>query len=143
MNIETLKEKFLGSIDLWLEERVDDMLKNNPVLTVPSVYIKRGCHNIINKYKGKISKGIDNAALFFADEEGNINMDTLFADALELFKSIEESPFDLGFVKGSIGKGRIAITLPDNIFMNIIFGSNKTIVFNGNDFLELKNLLVE
>ena len=143
MNIEALKEKFLSSIDLWLEERIDDMLKNNSTLALPSVYIKRGCHNIINKYKGKISKGIDNAALFFADEEGNINMDTLFADSLELFKNIEESPFDLGLVKGSIGKGRIAITLPENIFTNIIFGSNKTIVLNGDDFLELKNLLVE
>ena len=143
MNIETLKEKFLGSIDLWLEERVDDMLRENPALAVSSVYIKRGCHNIINKYKGKISKGIDNAALFFADEEGNINMDTLFADAMELFKSMEDSPFDMGMLKGSIGNGRIAITLPENIFTNIIFGSNKTIVFNGDDFLELKNLLVE
>lgn len=143
MNIETLKEKFLGSIDLWLEARINDMLKENPALAVPSVYIKRGCHNIINKYKGKISKGIDNAALFFADEEGNINMDTLFADAMELFKSMEDSPFDMGMLKGSIGNGRIAITLPENIFTNIIFGSNKTIVFNGDDFLELKNLLVE
>lgn len=143
MNAETLKEKFLGSIDLWLEERIDDMLRENPALAVPSVYIKRGCHNIINKYKGKISKGIDNAALFFADEEGNINMDTLFADAMELFKSMEDSPFDMGMLKGSIGKGRIALTLPDNILMNIIFGSKKTLTFGGDDFLELKNLLVE
>jgi len=64
-------------------------------------------------------------------------------DALELFKGIEESPFDIGVVKGSIGKGKIALTLPENIFTNIIFGSNKTIVFNEDDFLELKNLLVE
>ena len=41
MNIPTLKEKFLSSLDLWFNERVDEMVKDNPALTVPSVYIKR------------------------------------------------------------------------------------------------------
>ena len=55
MNISTLKEKFLSSLDLWFNNRVNEMVKDNPALTVPAVYIKRGCHNIINKYEGKIS----------------------------------------------------------------------------------------
>lgn len=143
MNIPALKEKFLSSIDLWFAERIDDMVKDNPALALPSVYMKRGCHNLINKYEGKISDGIDNAALFFADENGDINMNTLFTDAMELFKGMEESTFDMGFLRGSIGGGKIAITLPDNIFMNIIFGSKKTITLGEEDFLELKSLLAE
>ena len=50
MNIPTLKEKFLSSLDSWFNNRVNEMVKDNPTLTVPAVYIKRGCHNIINKY---------------------------------------------------------------------------------------------
>lgn len=142
MNIATFKEKFLNSTDTWLENRIDEMVSENSSLALPSVYIKRGCHNIISKYKGKISDSIDNAALFFADEDGNINLDTLFSDALELFKTMEESSFDLGFVKGILGKGKLSFNLPDNIFMNILFGSKKTLTLGEDDFIELKTLLL-
>lgn len=143
MNIPTLKEKMLGSLDTWLKRRVDEMVSDNPALSLPSVYIKRGCHNILNKYEGKISQSIDNAALFLADENGDINTNTLFADVMEIFKGLEDNTFDIGLFQGVVGKGRISITLPDNIFTNIIFGNKKTITFNENDFLELKSLLVE
>lgn len=143
MNIPTLKEKMLSSLDTWLKGRVDEMVSDNPALSLPSVYIKRGCHNILNKYEGKISQSIDNAALFLADENGDINTNTLFADSMEIFKGLEDNTFDIGLVQGVVGKGRISITLPDNIFTNIIFGNKKTITFNENDFLELKSLFVE
>lgn len=143
MNIPTLKEKMLSSLDTWLKRRVDEMVSDNPALSLPSVYIKRGCHNILNKYEGKISQSIDNAALFLADENGDINTNTLFTDAMEIFKGLEDNTFDIGLVQGVVGKGRISITLPDNIFTNIIFGNKKTITFNENDFLELKSLFVE
>lgn len=143
MKVEALKEKFLGGMELWLESRVDEMLSSNPALAIPSIYMKKGCHNIIKKYKCKIEDGIDDAILFIADESGEINGDTLFADAMELFRGMEEKPFDMGFLKGTIGKGKVSITLPDNVLMNIIFGNKKTITFDESDFLELKNLLME
>lgn len=143
MNISTLKEKFLASIDLWLEERIDDMIKDNASLAIPSVYLKRGCHNIINKYEGKISDGIDNLALFLTDENGNINAKTIFEDVMKMFVAMEDTSFDLGIVKGVVGKGTVSLTLPDNILTNIVFGSKKAITLNENDFLELKDLLLE
>lgn len=143
MNIPTLKDKVLDSLDLWLEERIDDMIKDNTSLAIPSVYLKRGCHNIINKYEGKISEGIDNAALFFTDENGNIDAKTVFEDIMKIFSSMEETSFDLGIIKGIVGKGKVSLTLPDNILTNIVFGSNKAITLNENDFLELKELLLE
>lgn len=143
MKMEVLKEKFLGSIDLWLENRVDEMLNGNPAMAIPAVYMKRGCHNIIKKYKCKISEGIDNASMFIADENGEVNGDTLFADAMELFKGMEETSFDMGFLTGTIGKGKVAFTLPDNVLMSVIFGNKKTITLDESDFLELKSLLME
>ena len=143
MNIPTLKEKFLDSLDLWLEERIDDMIKENASLAIPSVYLKRGCHNIINKYEGKISEGIDNVALFLTDENGDINTKTVFEDIMKMFSTMEESTFDLGIVKGVVGKGKVSFTLPDNILTNVIFGSEKAITFNNEDFMELKDLLLE
>lgn len=143
MNIPAFKDKILDSLDLWLEERIDDMIKDNTSLAIPSVYLKRGCHNIINKYEGKISEGIDNAALFLTDENGNIDAKTVFEDIMKIFSSMEETSFDLGIIKGIVGKGKLSLTLPDNILTNIVFGSNKAITFNEDDFLELKDLLLE
>lgn len=143
MNIPTLKDKILDSLDLWLEERIDDMIKDNTSLAIPSVYLKRGCHNIINKYEGKISEGIDNAALFLTDENGNIDAKTIFEDIMKIFSSMEETSFDIGIIKGIVGKGKVSLTLPDNILTNIVFGSNKAITFNEDDLLELKDLLLE
>lgn len=143
MNVTTLKDKFLDSIDLWLEERVDDLLKGNPSLAIPSIYLKRGCHNIINKYENKISNSIDNVSLFIADENGNIDANIMFNDAMELFNSIDETNFEIGIVSGVVGKGKVVINIPDNIFTNIVFGSKKSITFNEDDFIELKSLLLE
>ena len=143
MNVTTLKDKFLDSIDLWLEERVDDLLKGNPSLAIPSIYLKRGCHNIINKYENKISNSIDNVSLLIADENGNIDANTMFNDAMELFNSIDETNFEIGIVSGVVGKGKVVINIPDNIFTNIVFGSKKSITFNEDDFIELKSLLLE
>lgn len=143
MNIPAFKDKILDSLNLWLEERIDDMIKDNTSLAIPSVYLKRGCHNIINKYEGKISEGIDNAALFLTDENGNIDAKTIFEDIMKIFSSMEETSFDIGIIKGMVGKGKVSLTLPDNILTNIVFGSNKAITFNEDDFLELKDLLLE
>lgn len=143
MNIPAFKDKILDSLDLWLEERIDDMIKDNTSLAIPSVYLKRGCHNIINKYEGKISEGIDNAALFLTDENGNIDAKTIFEDIMKIFSSMEDTSFDIGIIKGMVGKGKVSLTLPDNILTNIVFGSNKAITFNEDDFLELKDLLLE
>lgn len=141
MKVETLKEKFLESMDKWLKERIEEMAAGNAAMAIPAVYMKRGCHNILYKYKGKIDESIDKAALFLADENGEISISTLFTDAMEVLKGIEENPFDIGLVQGMIGKGKIAIELPENMLTNILFGSKKTINLNEKDIMELKNLL--
>lgn len=51
MNVTELKEKLLTSLDLWADARISDMVKENPALAIPSVYMKRASHNIIAKHK--------------------------------------------------------------------------------------------
>ena len=64
MNVTELKEKLLTSLDLWADARISDMVKENPALAIPSVYMKRASHNIIAKHKDSWGKSIDNATLF-------------------------------------------------------------------------------
>lgn len=141
MNVTELKEKLLTSLDLWADARISDMVKDNPALAIPSVYMKRASHNIIAKNKDSWGKSIDNATLFIADEDGNIDADTIFTDLIQMLESISNYEFDLGFIKGRIDGGTLSIDLPDNIITNILFGSKKSISFTKTDFNELKSLI--
>ena len=141
MNVTELKEKLLTSLDLWADARISDMVKENHALAIPSVYMKRASHNIIAKNKDSFGKIIDNATLFIADENGNIDADTIFTDLMQMLESISNYEFDLGFIKGRIDGGTLSIDLPDNIITNILFGSKKSISFTKTDFEELKSLV--
>lgn len=140
MNVTELKEKLLTSLDLWADARISDMVKENPALAIPSVYMKRASHNIIAKHKDSWGKSIDNATLFIADEDGNIDADTIFSDLMQMLENISNYEFDLGFIKGRIDGGALIIDLPDNIITTILFGSKKSISFTKDDFDELRSL---
>lgn len=141
MNVTELKEKLLTSLDLWADARISDMVKENPALAIPSVYMKRASHNIIAKNKDKWGKSIDNATLFIADEDGNIDANTIFEDMMQMLENIGNYEFDFGFIKGRIDVGTLSIDLPDNIITTILFGSKKSISFTKDDFEELKSLV--
>lgn len=141
MNVIELKEKLLESVDVWADARIDDMVKGSPMLAIPSVYMKRAAHNIIAKNKDGWNKSIDNAALFIADENGEIDADTIFSDMIQMLKSVEDYHFDFGIVHGHISGGAISIDLPDNIATAILFGSKRSINFTEEDFVELKDLI--
>lgn len=141
MNVTELKEKLLTSLDLWADARISDMVKENPALAIPSVYMKRASHNIIAKNKESWGKSIDNATLFIADEDGNIDADTIFSDLMQMLENISNYEFDLGFTKGRIDGGALVIDLPDNIITTILFGSKKSISFTKDDFEELRSLV--
>ena len=141
MNVTELKEKLLTSLDLWADARISDMVKENPALAIPSVYMKRASHNIIAKNKDSWGKSIDNATLFIADEDGNIDADTIFSDLMQMLENISNYEFDFGFIKGRINGSTLSIDLPDNIITTILFGSKKSISFTKDDFEELKSLV--
>lgn len=142
MNITELKEKLLTSLDIWADARISDMVKENPALAIPSVYMKRATHNIIIKNKDSWSKSIDNATLFFADEDGNIDADTIFSDLMQMLENIRNYDFDFGLIKGRIDGGTLSIDLPDNnIIITILFGNKKSISFTKDDFEELRSLI--
>ena len=117
------------------------MVKENPALAIPSVYMKRAAHNIIAKNKDSWGKSIDNATIFIADEDGNIDADTIFSDLMQMLENISNYEFDFGIIKGRIDSGALVIDLPDNIITTILFGSKKSISFTKDDFEELRSLI--
>ena len=116
--------------------------ERNRAVRKPSVYMKRAAHNIIAKHKDSWGKSIDNATLFIADEDGNIDANTIFEDMMQMLKSVEDYKFDVGFIHGHIDKGVVSIDLPDGIATAILFGSKRSINFTEEDFVELKDLII-
>lgn len=141
MNINELKKKLLDSADFWVEQRIDELVERNPKMAVASVYLKRGARNWLAKERDTISKTMDGVAMFIADGEGNVNTETLFDDLINLFTAMDEMPYDYGMVKGTIGKGKIRIDIPDNILTNILFGNSDAITITDDDIKELKELI--
>lgn len=142
MNLQELKGRLAPSIEKWIDARIDDMIKGNPSLAIPSVYMKRAAHNIVSRNKEKWEEKIDNLSLFIANEDGVVDAESVFEDAMQILKTIEKKPFDIGFLHGTIGEGCISIDMPDGVISALLFGSNKSIAITIDDIAELKNILI-
>ena len=55
-----------------------------------------------------------NATLFIADEDGNIDADTIFSDPMQMLENISNYEFDFGFVKGRIDGGICLLIYPQH-----------------------------
>lgn len=140
-NAQEAKKQIIDAFETWALNIVDGFTNGNPKMTVAGVYIKNGIRNYRKKKEVEIGDMIDSTVLFIADEKGEVNIDALFRDLTQMVKDMDEQPFDLGFVKGSLGKGALKINVPDNWFMNMIFGSGNALVIKESDLSELKALM--
>ncbi len=131
------KEKLMTSLDQWIDVRIDDFADAHPNLNLASIYMKRGAKNYLKREGERIDEMIDSVSLFLLDENGHIDSDLVLGDVLTLFKQMEEQPFHLGFVEGSIGKGTVRFQLPDNPLIALFFGDNSAIRLTADDFEEL------
>ena len=137
MNINELKECLPEAVGHWAEERIDALVAERPELAVASAYLKRGAKNIVAAYGTRMGERLDAAALFLADENGNVDADTLTEDAAKMLDALPETPFKMGVFGGSVGAGRIRVALPDNILTTLLLGDRKTIAFGGEDISAL------
>lgn len=146
MNIYTegaaMKKKVADAIEEWALEIVDGFTSGNPRMTMTGVYIKNGIRNYRKREEAKWDKMIDDAALFIADEKGEVDMDKVFKDAMQYLNEVEEMPISLGLFDGSIGKGTIKIHIPDNMLMRLLFGENSALILREADFKALKEMMV-
>lgn len=138
-----LKDKVVSSLHKWADDRISQFVSGNPALAPVEKYLKRGVTNMLNRESQKIEDGIDNLMLFIADENGNYDMDMFFDDALSMFKSMPETPFDMGLLHGTVGNGVVRVQLPDNPLVSLFMGNMGAVKITGDDFMELKSILSE
>lgn len=141
-NAHEAKKQIIDGLEEWALNIVDGFTSSNPKMTVAGVYIKNGIRNYRKKKECEIGEMIDDAALFIADEKGEVNLNKVFVDLNQFMKDAADVRIDLGFTEAIIDKGSLKINIPDNWFMNMIFGSGNAVVITEGDFSELK-LLIE
>lgn len=141
MNMEELKGRLLEALPRWADSRIEELAKGNPSLAIASVYMKRAAHNLAACHGESLGRKLDGMALFIADENGNVNADTLLEDMLEMLRLLPRQEMSLGLVSGHIGEGTIDISLPDNILTTLLFGSKRTVSIGVDDLRELKEMM--
>lgn len=109
----------------YLFDLVDSLSKTDFTIGIVNPIIKTGIENNFNK--------ITNILKLISDEEGNLDIDKFVND---IIKSTLNSKFVSYPISsfGSVDIGNNAITF--NIF-------NKYVKFDSNDFIKLKNYLIE
>ena len=139
--VEKIKGDLSNSLMAWVDGRIDDFVKGKPVLSVVGSHLKRRLENEMIFNSDKMSKYLNEATMWVMDKDGTVKADLLVDDLISILKSMEDTPFNYGFLKGTIGEGGINITLPKNPITSFIFGETEAIKINENDLLELKGLL--
>lgn len=138
---QELKSRVTNSLRQWANSRIDQFMRDNPMLAPAGKYLKRGISNLITREDERIGRGIDHLMLFIADPQGNYDMNMLFGDALDLFKSMPETSFDMGLLRGTVGKGTLRILLPDHPLVSLFMGNTGALQVTEEDFKELKEIL--
>lgn len=140
-NANEAKKQIIDAFEEWALSIVDEFTANNPKMTVAGVYVKNGIRNYRKKKECEIGEMIDDAALFIADENGEVNLNKVFADLGQFIKDADNIHIDLGFTDAVIDKGSLKINIPNNWFTNMIFGNGNALVIKESDISNLKMLM--
>lgn len=129
------------SVRTWAENKIDELCETRPRLKAASVYLKRGLNNWLDREEKQVDDMVDTLALFVADSEGKIDSDMLIDDAVKMFREMDVNYTKIANFAIEYGKGEISISIPRNVFFDLIFGELGKITITADDLLEVKNLL--
>lgn len=139
--ISELKGNLKTSLQSWAENKIDELCKSKLTMRSASVYMKRGVNNWLEREDERINNVVDNSLLFVADKDGNVDVDTVVDDLVDMFKQMEVQEKKLGMFNLSYGKGEVILKIPHNVFLDMLFGDLGQIRLTSEDLLEIKSLL--
>lgn len=139
--ISKLTSDIKKSVKVWGEHKIDELCVERPRLKPASVYLKRGLNNWLDREGAQVEGMVNTLTLFAADKDGNIDTDTLIDDAVNIFREMDVNYAQLGAFAIEYGKGSVIISIPHNVFLDMIFADLGKITITADDLLELKNLI--
>lgn len=143
MKAEELKSRLSETLPGWVDSRVEAMLRANPQINpVAGCYIKKGIGNFLSRERERIGKAVDTLFLLVGDEDGEINLQTLFSDAAAIMKGGKESVLlDSGLLSVKAGGGSILKLETRNPLVTFLTGGTTALKLDDNDIIELRELI--
>lgn len=136
-DINQFKGELKIAIQSWGNSKIDELFKNS----ISRTFAKNGLNNMLNRYDASMNKGIDMLWMFIADENGVVDSDVLVDNVIAMLKEMDLKEYNIMGLNMIVGKGEVAIEMPNNIFFDMLVGCSK-IRFTSNDINEFKNLLI-
>lgn len=136
-DINQFKGELKTAIQSWGNSKIDELFKNS----ISRTFAKNGLNNMLNRYDASMNKGIDMLWMFIADENGAVDSDVLVDNVIAMLKEMDLKEYNIMGLNMIVGKGEVAVEMPNNIFFDMLVGCSK-IRFTSNDINEFKNLLI-
>lgn len=120
----------------WITAQIDMAVDHNPRLSFIAHRLKDGlCNTLANKIDL-----IDPYLSFITDEKGNLNIGSASEELLSAFNEMPIREYDFMGLDVVVGKGKIMVSFPDNIFTSIFLDHNR-LTFDRKDLQDLIMLL--
>lgn len=129
------------SVRTWAENKIDELCATRPRMKAASIYMKRGLNNWLDREEERFDNMADTLAMFVADKDGKIDIDTLFDDAVKMFREMDVNYAKIANFAVEYGKGEVSIAIPRNVFLDMIFGDLGKVTITADDITELKSLM--
>lgn len=131
-----IKQKIVEVGRKWINEQVNMAVEQNPRLAYISKRLKDGLGNTL---ANKIDN-IDPYLPYITDENGNFNIRSISEELLNAFSEMPVRDYEVMGLDMQVGKGRIVVMFPDNIFTNLLLDNNKLLI-ERTDIQELINMI--
>lgn len=133
-----IKQHLVTTAQTWLSQQIDIAVENNPRLAFIAKRLKDGLSNTI---ANKVDM-IDPYLPFITDERGRLNINSVSEELLNAFDEMPVRDYQYMGLDIEVGKGRIAVMFPDNIFTNLFLDNNK-LLLNRTDLQDLISMFNE
>lgn len=133
-----IKQHLATTAQKWLSQQIDIAVEHNPRLSFIAKRLKDGLRNTI---ANKVDM-IDPYLPFITDERGQLNIHSVGEELLNAFDEMPVRDYQYMGLGIEVGKGRIAVMFPDNIFTNLFLDNNK-LLLNRTDLQELISMFNE
>lgn len=141
--VDIVKNELKDVLVKWSYNRIDDFANGNPMLLAIGNRLKKRIDNEVNFRSDQLDKYMDEAAMWIVDDkEGNVSIGSAVDDIIAVLDGIPETPFKMGLLEGTFGEGKVSLLVPGGIVTSAILGKNNCITLKHNDFMALKDMIV-
>lgn len=135
-DVNLLKGKVKDAAFHWIGTQIDYLL---PDKAAGRAILKNAANNILKRFDDKINDGVDAIFLLLADENGNIDSDSMVDSLCSMLDEMGVSEYAFRGFNAKIGKGEMSIEFPHSFFSELIAGELGGVKITSADIKQIKD----